>query len=211
MRFPTPMRPLPSSPGFEKNDEIDKIRWVSRKKAKEILDYKNDRLLIKNADYKHLTQTGTIFLLRHAAAGNRDKWKGDDTQRPLTKKGRKQSEIVAKTLAEMQIERIVTSPYERCIDSVRPLAERIGAKVEISQALAEGPDIDAAYELVDSLVGHNAVLCSHGDVIPAVINRLMWAGLTLDSRFYCSKASVWEVGVESGRFTTANYIPPPKL
>ncbi len=205
------MRPLPSSPGFEKNDEIDKIRWVSRKKAKEILDYKNDRLLIKNADYKHLTQTGTIFLLRHSAAGDRTKWSGDDPKRPLTKKGRKQSEIVAKTLAEKQIERIVTSPYERCIDSVKPLAKRIGAKVEVSQALAEGPDIDAAYELVESLLGHNAVLCSHGDVIPAVINRLMWAGLTLDSRFYCSKASVWEVGVESGRFTTGNYIPPPKL
>ena len=205
------MRPLPSSPGFKKNDEIDKIQWVSRKKAKEILDYESERLLIKNADYKHLTQTGTIFLLRHAAAGDRTKWSGEDPKRPLNKKGRKQSEIVAKTLAKMHIERIVTSPYERCVETVKPLAKRIGAKVEVSQALAEGPDIDAAYGLIDSLVGHNAVLCSHGDVIPAVMNRLMWAGLKLDSRFYCSKASVWEVGVEGGRFTTGHYISPPKL
>jgi len=205
------MRPLPSSPGFKQNEEIDRIRWVSRKKAKEILDYKNDRLLIKNADYKHLTQTGTIFLLRHAAAGNRDKWMGEDQKRPLTKKGRKQSELVAKSLAAKAGERIVTSPHARCIETVKPLAKRIGAKLEISEALGEGPDIDAAYELVDSLVGQNTVLCSHGDVIPAVMNRLMWAGLTLDSRFYCSKASVWEVGVESGRFTTGKYISPPNL
>lgn len=205
------MRPLPSSPGFQKNEEIDKIQWVSRKKAKELLDYETDRHLIKNADYKHLTQTGTIFLLRHAAAGDRTKWSGPDPERPLTKKGRKQSHFVAETLAAKNIERIVASPYERCIETVKPLAKRIGAKVEVDQALAEGPDIDAAYGLVDSLVGHNAVLCSHGDVIPAVMNRLMWAGLTLDSRFYCSKASVWEVGVESGRFTTGHYIKPPKL
>jgi len=194
------MRPLPSSPGFKKNDEIDKIQWV-----------KNDRLLIKNADYKLLTQTGTIFLFRHAAAGNRNKWTGDDTKRPITKKGRKQAKSLAESLAKRGIERIVTSPYARCVESVEPLAKLIGAKVEVNNALAEGPDIDAAYDLVDSLIGYNAVLCSHGDVIPAVINRLMWAGLTLDSRFYCSKGSIWEVGVESGRFTTGRYIPPPKV
>lgn len=205
------MRPLPSSPGFKKNEEIDKIQWVNRKRAKEILDYEADRLLVKNADYKQLTQTGTIFLLRHAAAGDRTKWSGPDPERPLTKKGRRQTQIITEALAAKNIERIVTSPYKRCIETVEPLAKRIGAKVEVSQALAEDPDIDAAYGLVDSLVGHNAVLCSHGDVIPALMHRLMWAGLTLDTRFQCSKASVWEVGVETGRFTTGHYIEPPKL
>ena len=206
------MRPLPSSPGFKRNDEIDEIKWVSRKKAREILDYDNDRDLIKNADFKHLSQTGTIHLLRHAAAGDRNKWKGDDDRkRPLTKKGRKQSDVLAKKLAKREIERILTSPYDRCVETVEPIAKRIGAKVETSMALAEGPDIDSAYDLVDSLVGNNSVLCSHGDVIPAVINRLMWAGLTLDSRFYCSKGSIWEIGVEGGRFTTGHYVPPPKV
>jgi 8-oxo-dGTP diphosphatase len=61
------------------------------------------------------------------------------------------------------------------------------------------------------MVGYNAVLCSHGDVIPAVINRMMWAGLTLESRFYCSKGSIWEVDLEGGRFTTARYVPPPTV
>jgi broad specificity phosphatase PhoE len=83
--------------------------------------------------------------------------------------------------------------------------------VEIQDALAEGPDIDAAYELIDSLVGHNVVLSTHGDVIPAVINRMIWAGLTIDSRFYCSKGSIWEIEVDLGRFTTGRYIPPPEV
>jgi 8-oxo-dGTP diphosphatase len=112
-------------------------------------------------------------------------------------------------LRDRGIERIYSSPYTRCVQTVEPLAEAIGAKVIEHDALAEGPDVDAAYQLCDDVVGFNAVLCSHGDVIPAVINRMMWAGLVLESRFYCSKGSIWEVDVEGGRFAHARYVPPP--
>jgi 8-oxo-dGTP diphosphatase len=95
------------------------------------------------------------------------------------------------------------------VQSVKKLSEVTGAEIEIAKALAEGPDIDAAYELIDSLVGNNVVVCSHGDVIPAVINRMMWAGLSIDSRFYCSKGSIWQIEVDNGKFTTGHYIPPP--
>lgn len=205
------MRPLPDSPGFEKNKEVDEVRWVSRKKAKEALDYENDRELVSDPGLKGLTRTGTLYLLRHANAGNRTKWDGVDAVRPITKKGKRQTEALTEYLKINGIERIYSSPYTRCVQTVEPLADAIGTNVIEHDALAEGPDIDAAYDLADQLVGFNAVLCSHGDVIPAVINRMMWAGLTLDSRFYCSKASIWEVGLAGGRFTTAKYIPPPDV
>jgi len=205
------MRPLPDSPGFKKNKEVDEIKWLTRKQAKALCGYDNDRGLIADAELKKLAQTGTLFLLRHAAAGDRSKWEGIDAIRPLNKKGRRQSAALAKSLRRSGIEQIYTSPYTRCVQTVEPLAEAIGAKVVEHDALAEGPDIDAAYALADELVGTNAVLCTHGDVIPAVINRMMWAGLTLESRFYCSKGSIWEVGLEGGRFTTARYIPPPQV
>lgn len=205
------MRPLPSSPGFEKNKEVDEIRWVSRKQARKILDYENDRDLATRPGLRRLAETGTLYLVRHASAGERSKWRGVDAVRPLTKKGRRQAAALAGYLADSGIERIYTSPYTRSVQTVEPLADAIGAKVIEHDALAEGPDVDAAYELVDELAGYNAVLCSHGDVIPAVINRMMWAGLTLESRFYCSKASIWEVDIEGGVFTTARYVPPPKV
>jgi broad specificity phosphatase PhoE/8-oxo-dGTP pyrophosphatase MutT (NUDIX family) len=205
------MRPLPDSPGFKKNKEVDEIKWLTRKQAKALCDYKNDRVLIADADLKKLAQTGTLFFLRHAAAGDRGKWEGIDAIRPLSKKGRRQSAALAASLQRSGIEKIYSSPYTRCVQTVEPLAEAIGAKVVEHDALAEGPDIDAAYALADELVGYNAVLCSHGDVIPAVINRMMWAGLTLESRFYCSKGSIWEVDLEDGRFTTARYVPPPQV
>lgn len=205
------MRPLPDSPGFEKNNEVDEIRWLTRKQAKVLCDYESDRSLIADSGLKKLSRTGTLYLLRHAAAGDRAKWKGIDAIRPLTKKGRRQSQAIAEHLQNAGIERIYTSPYTRCVQTVEPLAEVIRAKVVEHDALAEGPDIDAAYDLCDELVGYNAVLCTHGDVIPAVINRMMWAGLTLESRFYCSKGSIWEVGLDGGRFTTARYVPSPKV
>lgn len=205
------MRPLPDSPGFEVNDEIDEIKWITRKKAKDVLDYENDIGLVKAPGLKRLAGTGTLFMLRHAAAGDRTKWDGIDAVRPITKKGRRQSAALAKNLKDRGIEKIYTSPYTRCVQTVEPLAEAIGAKVIEHDSLAEGPDIDGAYGLCDELVGYNAVLCSHGDVIPAVINRMMWAGLTLDSRFYCSKGSIWEVNLDGGRFANATYIPPPKV
>jgi 8-oxo-dGTP diphosphatase len=204
------MRPLPDSPGFKKNKEVDEIRWLSRKRALALLDYENDRGLLRGPFLKKLARTGTIYLLRHCTAGDRANWHGIDAVRPLTKKGRRQAKALAESLKSAGIERIYTSPYTRCVQTVEPLAEAIGAKVEEHDALAEGPDIDAAYELIDQLVGTNSVLCTHGDVIPAVINRMMWAGLTLESRFYCSKGSIWEVEIEAGRFTTARYVPPPK-
>jgi 8-oxo-(d)GTP phosphatase len=203
------MRPLPDSPGFKRNKEVDAIKWLTRKQAKGLSDYENDRQLITEADLKKVAQTGTLFLLRHASAGDRSKWDGIDAIRPLNKKGRRQSAALAESLRHAGIETIYTSPYTRCVQTVEPLADVIGAKVIEHDALAEGPDIDAAYALADELVGYNAVLCSHGDVIPAVINRMMWAGLTLESRFYCSKGSIWEVDLEGGRFTTARYVPPP--
>ena len=205
------MRPLPDTRGFKKNSEVDRIKWLTRKAAHSLLDYPQDRDLLAGHDFGKIAQTGTIRLLRHGAAGDRNQWLEEDWARPLNKKGRKQAEAIAESLADMGVDRVVSSPYLRCVQTVEPLALKIGARVEISDALAEGPDIDAAYELVGSLVGYNAVLSSHGDVIPAVINRMTWEGLSIDSPFQCSKGSIWETEVDEGRFTTCSYVPPPRV
>jgi broad specificity phosphatase PhoE/8-oxo-dGTP pyrophosphatase MutT (NUDIX family) len=205
------MRPLPDSPGFTANSEVDKVKWLSPGQLLDKLNYDQDRELMAGTDFKKLAQTGNLYLFRHTTAGERSRWKGRDEDRSLTKKGWREADAIAGSLADAGIERILSSPYERCVQSVKPLAKLIKAPVEISPLLAEEPDLDAAYALVDGLIGTNALICSHGDVIPALINRMMWAGLTLDSRFYCSKGSIWVVGVEEGKFTNAYYRPPPEV
>ena len=205
------MKPLPDSPGFTKNAEVDRITWLSRRKVLELLTYEQDRELIEGTDLKKLAQTGTLYLFRHTTAGDRSRWIGRDEDRSLTKKGWREADAVASSLADAGIERIVSSPYERCVQSVKPLSKLIKAPIETSTLLGEEPDIDAAYALVDSLVGTDTMISSHGDVIPALINRMMWAGLSLESRFYCSKGSIWVVEVDGGKFTTARYMPPPEV
>ena len=205
------MKPLPDSPGFTKNAEVDRIKWLSRRKLLERLSYEQDRELIEGTDLKKLGQTGTLYLIRHTTAGDRSRWRGRDEDRSLTKKGWREADAVASSLADAGIERIVSSPFERCVQSVKPLSKLIKAPIETSTLLGEEPDIDAAYTFVDGLVGTDTVISTHGDVIPALINRMMWAGLSLESRFYCSKGSIWVVEVDGGKFTTARYIPPPEV
>lgn len=204
------MRPLPKSKGFSQNSEVDRITWLSRKKAAALLDYERDRALVMETDLKNLAKTGTLFLVRHATAGDRSKWTDHDLRRPLNKSGVRQSAAIAERLAPRGIERILSSPYDRCTLTMEPLSVLTGAPIEVTDALAEEPDVDRTWELIESLIGYNAVICSHGDVIPAIMNRLMWAGLSIESRFYCSKGSTWEVEVDGGKFTTGTYVPPPE-
>jgi 8-oxo-dGTP diphosphatase len=204
------MKPLPNSPGFKKNSEVDQVRWVSRAEARKLVDYDLDRSLIDNHDLKKIAQTGTIHLLRHAAAGDSNKWTKDDRIRPLTKKGVRQAAAIAESLKDRDIERIISSPYQRCVETVEPLAKMIGTKVEIADALAVDPGADATSELMDDLAGTNAILCSHREVIPATIDYLVDRGVHLHSPVYCSKGSIWEIKVDRGVYTEATYIPPPK-
>ncbi|MCI0425080.1 MAG: NUDIX hydrolase [Actinobacteria bacterium] len=203
------MRPLPASPGFVPNDEIDQIAWLGPKKARRALVYENERELIDPTDLARLAATGTLRLLRHVDAGDRGGWRGDDTQRPLSNKGRRQASVTADKLATAEIDRVLTSPYVRCIESVAPLAVATGVEIEIDQRLAEDEVSDAAYDLVLDVVGYNAVICSHGDVIVGVLRRLRRQGLAIKTSPECAKGSIWEIDVDGGKFTDARYLPPP--
>ena len=72
---------------------------------------------------------------------------------------------------------MLSSPFARCRQTVEPVAERHGLPVESTDAMAEGASTKDALELIRSLAGTEAMLCSHGDVIPAVISALSADGV----------------------------------
>ncbi len=72
-----------------------------------------------------------VYLVRHC------KTSGQAADRPLTAEGEAQAEALAAFLAPLGIERIVSSPYERAVRSIEPLAERLGLPVETDDRLAE--------------------------------------------------------------------------
>lgn len=153
----------------------------------------------------------TLWLVRHAHAGDRHHWDGDSDERPLSKRGRAQADAVTHRLAHEPVDRILSSSTARCIQTVEPLAVKLGLEVEIERALYEGTGGDRALALVDSLAGANAVLCSHGDVIPNLLRALRGRGLELPGMGACEKASTWTIEFDAStppQVTRATYTPP---
>ncbi len=115
-------------------------------------------------------------LLRHARAGDRDEWSGDDRLRPLDRKGRKQARLLVDRLADQELDRIVSSPSVRCVETVRPLAEQRGLDLEERAELAEGAAREDVLALLDELGPAVSILCTHGDVIWDVLGEHMKKG-----------------------------------
>lgn len=119
-----------------------------------------------------------VYLVRHARAGHRETWDGeDDTLRPLDERGQRQAEALVAQLAECDFSRVLSSPYLRCMQSVEPLAEIRGLQVEAVDALAEGAGEAAALELFRSLDAP-AVACVHGDLAEMLLGENLKKGAT---------------------------------
>ena len=150
----------------------------------------------------------TVYLVRHAKAGSRKGWSGDDAHRPLSKVGRTQARAIGKALADGGITRIVSSPFVRCRETVEPLGARVGVDVELSDALGEGASLTDSLRLVEKLSDVNVALCSHGDVLGHLLNHVARSGVDLgDDRL--EKASIWVLDTVDGTVSAARYLAPP--
>ena len=106
-----------------------------------------------------------VILLRHASAGDRETWQGDDRLRPLDERGRARALEVADRLRARGVERVFSSPYVRCTQTVAPL----GLEIVPDERLAEGAQLEETLELLRT--AGDAVACTHGDVIEAVLGH----------------------------------------
>jgi phosphohistidine phosphatase SixA len=158
-----------------------------------------------------------MYVVRHVRAGDRSRWHGDDDHRPASKRGREQALALADRLADAGVSALISSPSLRCVQTVEPLADRLGLKVEIDERLAEGSALGDALAVVRD-APDGAVLCSHGDVIEELISDLARRGTKLDNKPDWRKATLWVLdGSKTDRqassgeplFTRASVEPPP--
>jgi 8-oxo-dGTP diphosphatase len=150
-----------------------------------------------------------LYLVRHAKAGSRSDWSGDDRERPLSKAGRRQADALARVLTPVCAGSLVSSPYVRCVQTLEPLATCVDGTVEIDERLAEGNDFRGALDLLATLPD-GSVLCSHGDVIPDTIAALDRRGCRILTEPDWRKASVWVLRREAdGVVSEASVWPPP--
>lgn len=183
---------------FVPNSEVDEARWVSFSEAARLLSYEHDLSMLEELMVREVAEASAL-LVRHGTAGNRKDWDGDDRLRPLDDKGRHQADALAGSLIHYPVKHVLSSPYLRCTQTVKPLAKRLGLPVlEVGQ-LAEGATIEEVEGLIDALDGGLAVLCTHGDVVEQIV------GTEAPNR----KGGFWLVKKVDNGVAPMRYVPPP--
>lgn len=150
-----------------------------------------------------------LFVVRHADAGHRSDWDGPDHTRPLSDRGWRQAKGLVALLAETGVQRLLSSPYTRCVQTLEPLAEHLGLAVEPDPRLTEGAGAAGPLAIDRELGQVDAVLCSHGDVIPDLLDALVRDGVKLRDELRWQKASTWAFSRDGGQLAKGRYLPPP--
>jgi phosphohistidine phosphatase SixA len=152
-----------------------------------------------------------VYLVRHAHAGTKAKWDGADVARPLSAQGRKEALGLIERLRPYPLGRVLASPTERCLQTVQPLAGRLGRRVEPNEALAVGRPGAAVLELLGDPALEEAVLCTHGEIIGEVFDELHKAGIELSGPPRWPKGCTWILSLDGGHTWRGSYLQPLAL
>lgn len=139
-----------------------------------------------------------VLVVRHARAGDRERWEGDDRLRPLDRKGIRQAETLAGTLRDLGADRLLSSPYLRCVQTLVPAGRLLGLPVEERDELAEGASAGDVLALLGELGDGTPALSTHGDVIDAVLPGRR-----------CKKGAIWVTRASEAGLAAERYLPPP--
>jgi 8-oxo-dGTP pyrophosphatase MutT (NUDIX family) len=185
----------PVSGSFTPNAETDELRWMPLLDASVMVTRAEDRSVLlafasTPADLK------TVLLVRHAKAGKRESWPGDDDLRPLSPAGWRQAEALRRMLPLWGPSRVHAAPRVRCVQTVQGVADDLGVPVALEPRLSEEgywPDPDAGLvRFLEITAGPGVpVVSSQGGVIPDLVGKLAdIGGLRLDD-IPCKKGSLW--------------------
>jgi 8-oxo-dGTP diphosphatase len=168
-----------------------------------------------------------IYIVRHAHAVARDAWAGPDRARPLTERGVKEARAIAHRFdaapvgaperkhgsRELRPTSLMSSPAERCVATLQPLAEACRLPILAADFISEGSDATELLVQLNKLAaaGGVPVLCSHGDVIWALVDLLESAGTRFSEPVEVRKGSILVLETHSGTVESARYIPPAKV
>jgi 8-oxo-dGTP diphosphatase len=152
----------------------------------------------------------TLYLVRHAKAGDRNAWSDDDRLRPLSGRGRRQAQNLVEVLADARFDRILSSPYVRCMETVVPIAGARGLPVEPVDALAERGSLHDGLVLLRKHATSGALMCMHGDLMPMLLEHFEASGVDIVDELRWPKGCTWIVDTDStGEVVRARYLPPP--
>jgi 8-oxo-(d)GTP phosphatase len=195
-------------PPFRANHEVDAVQWLPVPAARGWLSYPRDAAIL-DSFAAGPADTVPLTFLRHASAGTRHEWAGDDLHRPLDTGGVAESELLARLLSCFGPARVISSAAERCVATVRPYATGTGATVEIEPAftvgLAEAEPAAVAARVAEIVrAGQPAVICAHRENLPPMLTAACAAlGGQAPGDTALDKAGFWVLHTADGRLAAA--------
>ncbi|KXP00585.1 NUDIX hydrolase [Tsukamurella pseudospumae] len=208
---------LAGSGVFAPNEETDELRWLPVEAGTALLTYPMDKRILR-AFGKQPESTATMLIVRHAKAGRKQGYQGDDLARPLDRNGRAQAEALVDLLGAFGPGRLLSAPPVRCTQTLEPLAAETGLPLVLEPTMSEtayARDPAAAHRRIREIArtgeesGTVPVVCSQGGVIPEL--TAWWAGAD-DVRLPPArnrKASVWVLTTSGGRLLTMDHVDSP--
>ncbi len=198
---------------FTPNAEADKLIWLPIDAAMEQLQYPYDRKVLGRFA-KHPPDTKTVLIVRHATAGSRSRYKGDDRARPLDKHGRAQAESLVGQLLSFGASTLYAADRVRCHQTIEPLAQELGVDIHNEPVLTEdayASDHKSTRNRVVEIATRagTPVICTQGKVIPDLIAWWCERDNVRPETTGNRKGSTWVMSLVDGRLVAADHMCSP--
>ena len=192
---------------FQPTPEIDDARWLSPDDARTAMSYDIERQVLAGFAALPVPES-VVVLVRHAKAGKRADWHGDDNDRPLNAVGRAQAQRLASFLQHFAPDRLVAAHPVRCVQTLQPLARALGLEIAIDasfsdEAYSHAPDRTVAALYALAKPNRVTVMSSQGEAIPQLIEQ--FAPHVKSTR--TKKGAAWVLGFVDGTVLSADYYP----
>ena len=121
-----------------------------------------------------------LFLLRHANADWPD-WNKPDDERPITKRGKKESRQMAKFLerTKVSVELVVTSPLPRAAQTAEIVARKLKTKLSEDDRLAPGFNVVKLKVLLEIHSYRDLMITGHEPDFSEVVHALTGGAIKL--------------------------------
>lgn len=160
--------------------EIDRAEWFPVGTARAKLSRFADREQLDRLEHAHRTgalRAWALIIVRHGKAFPRSKWHETEHVRPLLALGTRQSMALTGLLAAWRIKKVVSSPWKRCVATLKPYSAAVGKSIKTVAPLSEKANAANPKKTAKALVailekGKPTVVCTHRPVLPTVLSVL---------------------------------------
>lgn len=175
----------------------------------------------------------TLDVFIHMDAVGRNDWQGSPDDRPLTDRGKEQAQRIAEELAANDVDGIFSSPAARCTQSLEALSAKTGLPVQVMPgfrdthgykapegwenkerpadplggALSAGSAFEALRQIHEQIPDGRGVLCSYGDIVPALMAFLAGANEQPMPTKDNSKGAIFTITFDGTKASLAGRAP----